>query len=178
MRKEEIETGGRFDSVGSEWRWRQLVWRPDEDARVGDGVRGGGLERSGWKMSFLEEDGTNLNYYVDLNEVGHSQLDVADNIVGYNMQYDSNQTYPMSEDSYLVLFSTDNTTTIPSIFSDVPIGPSDAVSTDSVLDDSVELLIEQTGTFFMGKEFVSIVAAHNFIKNMHTSLVLASARTS
>ena len=61
-------------------------------------------------MSFLEEDGTNLNYNVDLNEVGHSQLDAADINVGYNMQYDSNQTYPMSEDSYPVLFSTDNTT--------------------------------------------------------------------
>ena len=113
-------------------------------------------------MSFLEEDGTNLNYNVDLNEVGHSQLDAADINVGYNMQYDSNQTYPMSEDSYPVLFSTDNMTTIPSIFSDVPVGTSDAVSTDSVLDDSVEFLIEQTGTYFVGKEFVSIVAAENF----------------
>ncbi|KAK1557076.1 hypothetical protein Q3G72_017464 [Acer saccharum] len=93
---------------------------------------------TGWKMSFLEEDGTNLNYNVDLNEVGQSQLHAADNNVGYNMQNDSNQTYLMSEDSYPVLFSTDNTTTIPSIFSDVPVGPSDAD------DSAMEMLKNST----------------------------------
>ncbi|KAK0579048.1 hypothetical protein LWI29_020155 [Acer saccharum] len=99
--------------------------------------------------------------WIYLNEVGHSQLDAADNNVGYNMQFDSNSTYRISEDSYPVLFSSDNSTTIPSISFDVPIGPSNAVSTDSVLDDSVELLIEQSTTF-LGKEFVTIVEVENF----------------
>ncbi|KAK2656034.1 hypothetical protein Ddye_009086, partial [Dipteronia dyeriana] len=57
------------------------------------------------------------------------------------------------------------------------VGPSNAVSTESLLDDSVELAIDQS-TDFLGKEFVSIVPVESFYQQYAYINGLASARTS